>query len=51
MIQRALTLAALLAATSLALPCQSIRNLTQGGAIRKLWKPIVADANRSVVEV
>jgi len=51
MIQRAIALATLLAAMPLALPGQSIRNLTQGSTVRKLWKPIVADANRSVVEV
>ena len=44
MIQRAIALATLLAAMPLALPGQSIRNLTQGSTVRKLWKPIVADA-------
>jgi len=48
---RSLPAAALLAAISFALPAQSIRNITQGSAIRDLWKPIVAEANRSVVEV
>ena len=48
---RSLPAAALLAAIPFALPAQSIRNITQGSAIRDLWKPIVAEANRSVVEV
>ena len=47
----ALAAIALLAALSAALPAQSIRNLTQASKIRKLWEPIVAAANRSVVEV
>ena len=48
---RSLPAAALLAAIPFALPAQSIRNITQGSAIRDLWKPIVAEANHSVVEV
>ncbi|MEC9046711.1 MAG: PDZ domain-containing protein [Planctomycetota bacterium] len=47
----ALAAIALLAALPAALPAQSIRNLTQASKIRKLWEPIVAAANRSVVEV
>ena len=45
------TAATLLAALPLALPAQSIRSLSQSNAIRKLWRPVVAAANRSVVEV
>jgi len=45
------TAAALLAALPLALPAQSIRSLSQSSAIRKLWRPVVTAANRSVVEV
>ncbi|MFN3244188.1 MAG: PDZ domain-containing protein [Planctomycetota bacterium] len=48
---RALSAAALVAALPLALPAQSMRSLSQGDAVRKLWKPVVATANRSVVEV
>ncbi len=51
MMFRASSLVAVIAALPLALPAQSIRNLTQGRAIRALWEPIVAAANRSVVEV
>ena len=47
----ALAAIALLTALPAALPAQSIRNLTQASKIRKLWEPIVATANRSVVEV
>lgn len=45
------SLAALLAALAVCAPAQGIRNLTQSEAVRKLWKPIVAAANKSVVEV
>lgn len=48
---RTLSAAALVAALPLALPAQSIRTLSQGDAVRKLWKPVVAKANQSVVEV
>lgn len=51
MMLRASSLVAVIAVLPLALPAQSIRNLTQGRAIRALWEPIVAAANRSVVEV
>lgn len=45
-------LAALMAlAAGAAAPAQSIRNLTQSEAVRKLWRPIVAATNKSVVEV
>jgi len=48
---RALSAAALVAALPLALPAQSVRNITQGDAVRKIWKPVIKAANRSVVEV
>ena len=51
MIPRSLSVAALVAALPLALPAQSIRNLTQSEAVRKVWAPVAAVANRSVVEV
>ena len=51
MSRRALPIIALWTVLPFALPAQSIRNITQGSAIRQLWKPIIAEANRSVVEV
>lgn len=40
-----------LATLAVCAPGQSIRSLSQSKAIRELWRPIVAAANRSVVEV